>query len=199
MNRKLFTIVMLAVMLGFSACDNNSSEPGNVSKTPVKITEQRQAESIARSLWQLITNLDDKVADGNLYEDKKFSTSAYGDFVLSGSKTTDSYNCTHSYYYRVELNGCKYSDCTFEGALQYEEMNYHYNKNYKRTCKLWAGQDLEQNFDGLKVRCSDYNIEDICYMTITKVNTDKKYNCDRTPASVVFITSSGERYDFTIK
>lgn len=199
--KKISFILALTAVFMFASCDKDDSDEEKKDSQPTKIVSIEQAESVGRNLWQLIANINDEIDDGYEYTRKTFNVPNIGEFVVTGVKYTDSYNCTITELSECVLNDATYSGYTFDGWFQYVEHNYHYDKNYKRICKLWSMVDDEKDISaGIAVKGGTYNVDDFIYVYAEKNNyVDKKHNCERTPADFKIVTSSGDVFTFTIK
>lgn len=199
--KRLPFILTLAFAFLFASCDKDDSENENKDPQPTKIVNVDQAESVARNLWQLISNINDNIDDGYEYTRVTIDAPNLGEFVITGVKYTDQDNCTITSLSECVLNNVEYSGYTFNGSFQYLEKNFHYNSNYKRICKLWSSVDDGAGvYMGIEVKGGTYNVDDFIYVGAEKNNyVDKRYNCDRTPADFTIITSDGDEFRLTIK
>ena len=199
--KKISFVLALSAVFMFVSCDKDDSENEKKDPQPTKIVTVEQAESVARNLWQLISNINDNIDDGYEYSRKTINAPNLGEFVITGVKYTDQDNCTITALSECVLNNVEYSGYTFNGSFQYQEKNYHYNSNYKRICKLWSSVDESAGvYMGIEVKGGMYNVDDFIYVGAEKNNyVDKRYNCDRTPADFTIITSAGDKFTLTIK
>lgn len=198
--KKLPFILTLAVAFMFASCDKDDSENENKDPQPTPIVNVDQAESVARNLWQLVSNINDNIDIGYEYTRVTITAPNLGEFVVTGKKYNED-NCTITSLSECVLNNVEYSGYTFNGSFQYLEKNFHYNSNYKRICKLWSSVDDGAGvYMGIEVKGGTYNVDDFIYVGAEKNNyVDKRYNCDRTPADFTIITSAGDKFTLTIK
>ena len=134
--KRLPFILTLAFAFLFASCDKDDSENENKDPQPTKIVNVDQAESVARNLWQLISNINDNIDDGYEYTRVTIDAPNLGEFVITGVKYTDQDNCTITSLSECVLNNVEYSGYTFNGSFQYLEKNFHYNSNYKRKATV---------------------------------------------------------------
>lgn len=198
--KKLPFILTLAVAFMFASCDKDDSENENKDPQPTPIVNVDQAESVARNLWQLVSNINDNIDTGYEYTRVTITAPNLGEFVVTGKKYNED-NCTITSLSECVLNNVEYSGYTFNGSFQYIEKNFHYDRNYKRICQLWSAEDEGVGvYMGIEVKGGMYNVDDFIYVSAEKNNyLDKKYNCDRTPADFTIVTSNGDVFTLTIK